>query len=190
MLLGLPDPERKGARRVREAILALQRSGLIAVRARGGHPNVVTLLDERGAGGTYAHPGKGPTSSGVWSNRYIRIPSEFWTHGRVQDLSAAAVTTFLILLVELNDAKAVSFWISPRNLTERYGISGDTWSKGTRELRDAGIIAIGRVPIRVNDFEESPKKRNTFRLSADIDNRSPQHDSWDALLSVVQESLS
>ncbi|GAB3866285.1 hypothetical protein GCM10029963_78450 [Micromonospora andamanensis] len=55
-LLGLPDYETKGVRRIHEATRDLMDHQFIVAQDRGGQPSLLTLLDESGAGEIYLPP--------------------------------------------------------------------------------------------------------------------------------------
>ena len=55
----------------------------------------------------------------------------------------------------------------------RYGLSDDSWTKATAELRTAGLIEVGRQS-QGKDFDWS-RMRNTYRVDLDQLEPSPSH---------------
>jgi hypothetical protein len=171
-LLDLDDPAGRGARRINEAILWLERHQLISVESRAGQPNVVTLLSETGTGDPYELPGaaynrlrnKKPRDLAE-EHRYIQLPNELWTKGWIPVLSGAAVAMLLVLYTELGskNPEHTDLWFSPRQAELRYGLSEDTRSKGLRELRAAELITARRQPIAPDNFDFQ-RLRNVYRL--------------------------
>lgn len=170
-LLGLPDPEGRGSRRIRDATNWLERNGFVIVEQRPGAPSVVTLLNEAGTGEPYELPGTAyqrlrAKPEKADAHRYIQIPDGFWTNGWVAVLSGAAVAMMLVLYTELGNSPAATtdLWFSPRQASMRYGLSEDTRSKGLRELRAAGVIN-ARQRSASRDTFDFRRLRNTYRLN-------------------------
>ena len=180
ILLGLPSPTNNGARRVKNAARVLEREGLIRVEHRRGTANLVTLLDERGEGRPYQHPGK--------SGGYIQLPAVFWTHRWMHEISGAALAILLVILVELFRWRRVYCWLSATEARRRYTLSADTWTRGIQELRAMQLIKVGRAVISGNPFEEPGKYRNTYRLYADK-STGEFHKSWDDLRAILDATL-
>lgn len=170
ILLGLEDPEGRGTRRVRQAILTLARFELIAIDPRPGQPNRIVLLDEGQPGTRYELPGaafnRGRGSDQDWRHRYVQMPDTLWTNGWLATLSGAALAMLLVLYVELGrrEPSTTDVWFSPSQALKLYGLSEDTRSKGLRELRAAGLItARKRSASRTAlDFR---RLRNTYRIN-------------------------
>lgn len=169
-LLGLPDPEGRGTRRIREATIWLERNGFIVVEQHPGAPSVVTLLNEAGTGEAYELPGTAyqrlrAKPEKADAHRYIQVPDDFWTNGWIATLSGAAVAMMLVLYTELGNSPAATtdLWFSPRQASMRYGLSEDTRSKGLRELRAAGVIS-ARQRSASRDAFDFRRLRNTYRL--------------------------
>lgn len=172
-LLDLPDPAGRGARRINEAILWLEKRKLIQVESRAGHPNIVTLLSEAGTGEPYELPGaaysrlrnKKPASVAD-EHRYFQLPNELWTNGWIPVLSGAAIAMLLVLYAELGnkEPETADLWFSPSHAEQRYGLSEDTRSKGLRELRAANLITARRQSIAPDTFDFQ-RLRNVYRLN-------------------------
>lgn len=151
-LLALPDPAHRGARRVAHALKTLQTLRLIDVKERPGEASLITLLHESGTGSAYFPPrGMEP------DDRYFHIPAELWLSGKLQQLSAPAISMLLAVLVDVDTKQPDEpVWWSTTVFPKRFGISASSRSRGTRELVSAGLIRIKRVPIPTN------KNRNSF----------------------------
>ncbi|MFI6900228.1 hypothetical protein ACIBKY_03145 [Nonomuraea sp. NPDC050394] len=172
-LLGLADHETRGVRRVQEAIRDLESHNLISVRDRGGHPSVLTLLDENGQGQAYLTP------SDVYSrlqslnaqpeqlrpHRYFRIPSALWTQGHIARLGGPGISMLLVLLCEQREA-GNDVWFSPRVAKERFDLSPSTRSQGLQELRDLNLVDT-RMKVTSEDgtYITFQRRRNVHRLS-------------------------
>lgn len=171
-LIGLPDPEGRGTRRVRQAITALAAENLIKVVGQAGRPNKIFLLEEGGTDNPYVLPGeaynKSKGSGQEWRHRYIQIPDTLWTNGWIATLSGAALAMLLVLFAELGqkDASKTDIWFSPSWAKATYGLSEDTRSKGLRELRGAEIIT-ARKRSASRDALDFRRLRNTYRLDLD-----------------------
>ncbi|MHB1865451.1 MAG: hypothetical protein ACYCPS_04830 [Candidatus Saccharimonadales bacterium] len=173
-LLGLEDPEHRGQRRVRESLAAFEDERLIALTAQPGHPKTVLLLREDGSGEPYDRPGKHfekaadgadvePVDPGANAvHQFVRLGPEFWTRGWVQVLSAPAIAVLLAMLVVTTNGKRDNQWVSQRE-RRLYGLSDDTWTRGTAELVKRDILAVRRVPVSRDPFDWK-RKRNTYTL--------------------------
>lgn len=169
-LLGLEDPEGRGARRVRQGISALEQASLIEVRTHPGEPSRITLLDEGGFGTAYTLPGdaynRARGSGQEWRHRYIQLPDTLWTNGWMATLSGAALAMLLVLFAELGQRNAATtdLWFSPSQALKVYGLSEDTRSKGLRELRAAELVT-ARKRAASRDALDFRRLRNTYRLN-------------------------
>lgn len=149
-LLDLPEPEGNGDRRVRDAIDWLAERKFIAVERQQGRPSTVYLLQEDGSESPYVVPAKGTkdpeTKKLAEEHWYVTLPPTFWTMGWIRVLSPAAIALLLVMLVLAREATG-RFWISPAQARQRFGLSEDTWTKGTAELREHGLLAVSRKPV-------------------------------------------
>jgi len=142
-MLGLPDPEVKGARRVADALNWLDANKLIKLARRPGSPPLVTLLSPDGTGTKHVRP----------TTRYVQVPLGFWERQWITTLSGTGVALLLILMDAQSGRGAPSEapWLSGEQRS-RYGLSGDTWTRATRELRDVGLLTTSRTP-QGQDFD-------------------------------------
>lgn len=167
-LLGLKDPGVGGARRVRQALLALEGERLVEVQTKPGRPSTIVLQDEGGDGRPYVLPGEAYSRSRggreEWRDRYIRLPDELWTSGWLSILSGAALSMLLVLYVErAGQSSETDLWFSPRIAQERYGLSDELRAKGLRELRAAGLVTARRKSA-TRDVLDFQRLRNTYRI--------------------------
>ncbi len=157
-LIGLADPDKKGARRVGDALRTLAEHGLItAERRRGGAPTV-SLLREDGRGGRYFAP------RGDDEDYYFHIPTEMWTTGKLQQLSSAGLAMLLAIMSEQKSAGAPQWW-STTSFPARIGISPATRARGTRELQRAGLLQVDRRRTSRSGTLEPPQIRNIYHLT-------------------------
>lgn len=148
--LGLPDPERNGARRIGDALDFLAEQKLIRVRGRQGSPRDVVLLSPAGNGGKYDW-------RGAW---YISLPLGFWSNEWIYHLTGSAVALLLVLRDMRSDRKFTDPpWLSTRG-KKRYGLSEATWTRATKELTEMGLLTVGRTP-QGKDFDYR-RLRNTY----------------------------
>lgn len=174
-LLGLDHPTTTGARRINEAQRWLEKHQFITVRARPGHANEITVLEESGNGAIYTPPGHAANrlryTDQVIDHLYAQIPRELWTQGYLPMLSGPGLAFFLILL-DQHAFKApgmpglVPLWFSPKVLEERYALSDDTRTKGMNDLRSLGLVTVSRQPINPGDFDLE-RIRNAYTLHLD-----------------------
>jgi hypothetical protein len=186
-LLGLSDPDRKGQRRVREAFATFADADLITLSDRPGHPKTVALLREDGSGESYDRPGrhfekaddgvKAKDDGALSVHHFVRLDPAFWTQGWAQILSAPAIAVLLAMLVVTTNGTKANQWVS-QSERRLYGLSDDTWTKGTAELVDWGILAIRRAPVSRDPFDFK-RRRNTYTLILERLKRRP--DDTDAL---------
>lgn len=132
-MLGLPEPEKNGARRIADAIVWLDRNKLVAARRRQGAPARVTLSSQLGTGGTYRRPRP--------KDRYVSLPIGLWQNGWIVHLSGSAIAMLIVLLDMTNGGKE-SAWIAPAEAKQRYDLSPDTWREGAEELQEAGLVSV------------------------------------------------
>jgi hypothetical protein len=162
-LLGLRDPDRAGARRITDAFSFLAARQLVRVERSRGRPSTVFLLDDAGRGTEYKPPGSGH------GERYVNLPASFWISGWHVVLSAAAVALLLVLLDQQDFQNPTTpTWVSPARARELYALSSDTWTKGTRELRANGLVAVSHAPVSASGGLDTfgwRRVRNTYRLN-------------------------
>jgi hypothetical protein len=141
-LLGLPDRDAKGKRRIQEAFGWLQSNRFIVVTQRPGKHPTITILNEDGSGAPYSKPGLTAVKGG--EPTYRQMSHEWWTNGWIAELDGASIVTWLVYQDE--SGKQSDFvWLTPDQSLLRYGLSIDTRKKGLRQLRNVGLVEHKRV---------------------------------------------
>ncbi|MBF6321563.1 hypothetical protein OG935_25370 [Nocardia cyriacigeorgica] len=188
-LLGLPDPETKGARRINDALRTLAAERLVQITREPGEPSTVRLLDESGSGAAYELPStayfhaqdlaaktrsperKKKYQAMMEANRYSRIPQELWTKGHIQDMSSPALAMLLILMSNSRASEGAKIWWSTLNFPARYGISPATRARGTSELVRRKLLDVSKqlVPNSPNNTPAMAREkvRNVYTLIND-----------------------
>lgn len=180
-LLGLPDPETKGERRIKDALNWLDDHDYLRLEAVKGRDSVIHLLDDGGSGKPYELPGKAyqrlrADREAAAPHRYVRIPRDLWTQGWMSLLSGPGLAMLLVLFYEnrLND-NTEWVWFSPSMADLRYGLSEDTRTKGMRELVAAGLVQTRRRSVSTDIFDYRRVRkvhmlnRDRLREPAEID---------------------
>lgn len=173
VLLGLSDPEGRGARRVQDALRWLEENKFVDIVAKPGQPNVIRLRSETGDDSVYELPGaaynrlRGDRDAAA-VHRYIQIPDQLWRQGWIATLSGAAVAMLLVLYAELgrNKPAETDLWFSPSQAAAQYALSEDTRTKGLRELQSTGLVSVRRQSITPDTFDFR-RLRNVYRLHPD-----------------------
>ncbi|WPO88874.1 hypothetical protein SCB71_21190 (plasmid) [Herbiconiux sp. KACC 21604] len=155
-MLHLPDPESAGSRRVNKAFADLQENELVRRERNPGHvPSTVVLFP--GGGGEEWDDTK-------LQEGYITLPIELWERGWIVTLSGTAIA-LLVILRELTGGRSAPRGIYVEAHRKReYGLSDDTWTKGTKELREAGLL---RIIEEVETSRGEPRRRNLHTLLLD-----------------------
>jgi hypothetical protein len=76
--LGLPDPEGRGDRRIRDAIRALEDARLLTANRAPGQPIQLSLRRDDGTGEPYTHPGEAARAAkeaGALNRRELFVPT-------------------------------------------------------------------------------------------------------------------
>lgn len=178
-LLGLDDPESKGAARVNAAVRRLVEAGFLDVEKRKGQPSRLLLREETGNGAPYTHPGshwevkKGSTKKPKDAPRYTQLPAELWTHGWLATLSGPGLAMLLILLEQTRGKTYDGLWFSPSVAAKRYGLSEVTRRKGIDELDEARLITVDRIPVGRGTLA-TIRRRNTYSIEVDRFEENPE----------------
>ncbi len=153
-MLNLPSPKINGARRVSEAIASLQQHKLISIdNRRRGRPRRVYLRSHTGDGKPYSRP----------RSTWVNLPVTFWTNGWIVRLSGRAIALLLILseLVGEKDREQGAH-VRPDRARLQYGLSEDTWTRGVKELKEAGIIIVTRE--KHGELWDFVRLRNKYKV--------------------------
>lgn len=172
-LLGLEDPNFRGARRIAKAIKTLEDCKLISVIPRRGEPSVITLLDESGDETPYTLPSTAYASKKLRRDIYFKVPTTLWTEGFIQRMSAPALTMLLILLAEQSgeaspgDTDGKEVWWSTERFPQQYFVSPSMRSRGTKDLRELHLLYVERSSVAPPGNKRTfarERVRNVYRL--------------------------
>lgn len=169
-MLNLRDAEKAGARRVSKAYSDLEARSLVQVDRRPGYVPTTTVLDPTGTGKKWdASKLRAP---------YITLPIALWRRGWFIALSGRAIALLTILRELTQGRKSSGAWVDGIR-KRQYGLSDDTWTRGTRALREAGLL---EVREDVYSSQGEPRRRNVYFLRLDrLDEFDPGgFDEWRA----------
>jgi hypothetical protein len=141
-LLRLEDPDKAGARSIRNTLLEIERRGFIRTEDRGpGKVPEIILMDESLRGVDYKLPYLQAIEEGKdGDTSYFRVPESFWASGLCAKLSGAGLAMYLIAMSRAGWGNQPSFWLSPTHFAEQYGLGDSTRKKGLRELVEHGVV--------------------------------------------------
>jgi hypothetical protein len=179
-LIGLPDPEGKGAARVNDALRTLTKENYLKSDRRTGKTAELTLLSELKTGADYSHPGE------AWAavkgadpkirrrtQRYVNLPVSLWTSGWIAALSGPGLAMLLILMSSARGRKLENLWFTPQVASDRYALSETTRARGIEELQRYGLVSVSRAPVMRDQI--SPRRfRNTFTVHIDKFDQHPE----------------
>jgi len=156
-LIGLDDPESRGAARVNAAIRRLTEDKFLRVERQPGLPSRVFLMNETGNGDEYTKPSDYWGPGGVVGDlpreryQYTSVPSDLWLNGWISGMSGPALAMYLAVLQQSNlkngEPGRTGFYFAPNVAARRYGLTDVTRGKGLHELQDLGLIDIERKVI-------------------------------------------
>ncbi|MEU6539494.1 hypothetical protein [Streptomyces sp. NPDC047000] len=152
-LLALDPPT--GDRNVVRNLKWLADNKFIKLTPRWGSPPAITLCSAAGNGREYVRP--------IEQGRYIGVPVEFWTRGWVLELSPTAIALLLVLMDALGGHSEPQYVSTEKR--RLYGLSSDTWTKATKELRGYGLLTVRREPQ--GSFFDYERLRNLYWLDVD-----------------------
>lgn len=143
--------DRNAAAQVSKTWRRLEARGLV-LRERHGRHTKVTVLDESGNETPYLHPERG----------YSRLSYAYWTAPEhwYLNLTLAAKAVLLISLQQRPE-----FEMPEERVAGWYGISRDTWRKGSAELASHGLLAITNTRQRDWLAAASLRGRSKYRLT-------------------------
>lgn len=173
-LLALPDPQGRGANRIRRALHVLEDVRLIRRESKGkGVSPVITLLNPDGSGSAYVLPWQQYRDSKV---PYFKVPASLWTQGIIQQLKSPGLVMLLILLAESSDRR--NGYIFPGDVfAQRYAVSASTRTRGTKILlstsvrgRFMNLLTTERESVRSpeNSKFDMIRSRKRYRLHLPI----------------------
>lgn len=146
-MFDLPEPATDGARRIRDALRWLETNQFVHVKRRPGREAEVFLLSDEGTGKNYVRVSKEA------KDRWEKLPDMMWSKGWMAALSGRALATLLMLLdySSMVNRRGKSVWIPPSRAKELYSLSPETWTRGSRELEEYGVLT-----AEMKYFKESP----------------------------------
>jgi hypothetical protein len=149
-------PPRTGPRRINDNLKWLTDNHFIARTKRPGQPAAIQLLDP------VSRPSndRGPMLSPRRASPYLTMPITFWSQGWLLDLSPRGIAVLFALAEHAGGRSGPAYLTRFRR--DSYGLSHDTWTRGTRELRDCGLLTVRRTP-QGDDFDYR-RMRNTYQL--------------------------
>lgn len=172
-LIGLDDPDNKGARRIHEAVRDLVDRRLIAAQDRGGRPSALRLLDESGSGEPYTAPSERynalrQTRAGndvLRRHAYFKIPSKLWTEGHIARLGGPGIAMLLVLLCERRGNRDGAVWFTPEVAQGRFQLAPATRTAGLKELRDRDLLQTRKAVVSQDGtFISFYRRRNVHTL--------------------------
>lgn len=172
-LLGLPDHENRGVRRIQQTLRELEDRRLVRLEDRGGLPTRVFPLNEKGDGSAFlpapeAHSRLQQTAgeSVLREHRYFRVPTTLWTKGHVAQLSGPGLAMLLALLSERRGNPEPGVWFSPARATDRFGFAASTRAQGLAQLRALGLVRTTVRTVSENGaYIDFARRRNVHEVT-------------------------
>lgn len=171
-LLGLRSPKTAGASRIRRSLDELATAKLIWVDRTNGAPPRTQLRREDGTGERYKLPGEraavGDNASARAEGQYIVLPAAFFTNGWAATLTARATAALLALLVQHSLDPERPAFIAPSIRVDRFGLSDDSFYRGTAELAFFDLVRHETAPVQREWSTTRGRVRHAFipRLAA------------------------
>lgn len=172
-LLGLEDIDGRGTRRVLAAFRDLEDRDMVRIRDRGGLPNAVRPMSDRGSAKTYEPPSetynrlqqKNANEALLRRHRYFRVPSGLWTQGHIAALTGPGLAMLLVVRAEQRGKDNTPVWFSPQVASERYGLAESTRVQGLEQLRRQGLLTTTTQKISESGaFIDQIRRRNVHTL--------------------------
>lgn len=177
-LLGLEDPNHRGARRVTDALRILEDEGLVTVTRQRGEASTITVREESGKA-EYTPPYElwNSEASKEKENLYFWVPTTLWTKGHIQSMSAPALAMLLVCLANDIGATGKPLWWSTKIFPEQYGLSPATRARGTRELVGRRLLHVKKQLVseskKGNSSFSRERVRNLYHLINDAHRVEP-----------------
>lgn len=149
-LLGLEPMT--GPRRVSEAFRWLESRSLISRERRPSRTPEVTMLYPDGSGGEWTRT----------PSPFIGVPLDFFGKGWILRLSPAAIACYLCLIDMIGGRSDPDGAFMDGFQKRQYDLSDDTWTRGTAELVDVGILRVRE--LMVGDDEHDRRRRRLYKL--------------------------
>ncbi|MCH8572197.1 hypothetical protein LSI54_12640 [Nesterenkonia sp. AY15] len=142
-------PENTGPRRANDAKKWLQEKKLVTTTQLTNGKTGLLLLHPDGSGNEW--DGNGP--------RWVGVPFTLWTNMWILRLSGRAIAVFMALL-ELNGGSThPQGELMDGHRKKQYGLSDDTWTRATQELKHFGLLRMTEVKWGDDDYQVRKRKR-------------------------------
>ncbi|WP_157693036.1 hypothetical protein [Pedococcus dokdonensis] len=117
------NPKSAGTRKVQRALASLHREGFIV---RTPRPGRVDLIEVHHVAGKFRPP-------------YVTIPLDLWVYGWINVLPGHALFAYLVLRHACAGDETREVHVAPY-IRSAYGLSDETWAKGTKSLVRFGLL--------------------------------------------------
>ncbi|MGL5861315.1 MAG: hypothetical protein ACRCY9_08675 [Phycicoccus sp.] len=137
-------------------------------RRRAGRERkiTITLLSADGSGEPYTRP-----TGATPADRFIRLNHQFWADDWAQTLTLPAIAMLLVALHE-----KPGFTLPTEHMPRWYGWSADTAERGLHELRERGLIHIGKQVYTDPISPSGVSSKNIYTAQAPFDVASVDRD--------------
>lgn len=160
--IGLEDPKKSGARRIRNAFHELEQRKFLKVEKRNaGKPSTIVLLKEDGSGDEYKNPVEAAHLEGKQyfpDDVYFRVPMALWKRQNITSLSTPALVMWLILLAETRGERR-PWWFEDKRARSKYGVTASFRSKGLTELVNKKIATVESVANDYSVLHKTPPRK-------------------------------
>ncbi|MGL4744884.1 MAG: hypothetical protein ACRCXL_10920 [Dermatophilaceae bacterium] len=138
-------------------------------RRRAGRERqiTITLLSADGSGEPYTRP-----TGATQGDRFIRLNHQFWADDWAQTLTLPAIAMLLVALHE-----KAGFTLPTEHMPRWYGWSADTAERGLHELRERGLIHIGKQVYTDPISPSGVSSKNIYTVQAPFDVASVDRDA-------------
>ena len=145
-----------GPRRITSNMKWMADHKFIALTKRPGKIPAIQLLNPHGTGDLLSNP--------RIPRPYVSIPLGFWSKGWLLQLSPVAIAVLFSLRERLGGYKRPQYLLPDRR--ESYGLSHTTWTLGSRELEDNGLLTVSTI-IQGEEFTYT-RRRKSYWLNIDL----------------------
>lgn len=169
-LIGVDDPDTRGARRVRHATAWLEDHEFVKRLDTPGRVTTLQPLREDGSGRAFTPAGvvisAEESARGSFSTKdtYFQIPASLWTNRWIAGLSGRSLAVLLMLISEQRGSEEKQVWISPRLIRERFNMSENFRREGIRELEDLRLVQTHRESFQGSALHER-RYRNVYEVN-------------------------
>ena len=151
-----------GPRRVTDALTWLEENKLLRKTPVRGKAAALTLLNPDGSGDPLTDRKE---------RRYVTLPIELWSMGWIFKMNGRSLAVY-IALKELTGGKSRDDAYMPGDRKREYGMSDDTWTRATKELRDLGILTTWFKNIGDDEHHVRHRQHYALRNLSEVDEPS------------------